>query len=204
MIKPWYNIKSYRKVKENQEKKRKVLDLLSTYINQLRNENKTIERIIQWSEYAKKETIDVFKRFIFRWISFNGLYSAIYAFSQGPNGQEKADSTGDLDKINFFCNTFILSNGNIASRVYSKDLKDVFLNYIKKREDKHIEENLKVLNSSAPVGHKTKSIIIVAYKIRCRLFHGEKNPNLYVNRKLVKAADKVIDSLMEYINIFST
>jgi len=180
------------------------MESLSNYIHQLRKEKATFNRIIQWNEYARNEIEDEIKRFIFRWISFNGLYSAIYAFIHGTRGQEIADTTGDLDKIKYFCKKFILNNTKLALKVYSKDLKDIFSNNIKKKDDKHIDENLRVLDSSAPVEYKTKSIIIVAYKIRCRLFHGEKNPNLHVNKVLIEAADKVIEPLMEFIINLST
>ena len=42
-------------------------------------------------------------------------------------------------------------------------------------------------------------MILIAYKIRCRLFHGEKNPLLEVNREVVEAADQAITPIMNWI-----
>ena len=173
-----------------------IIEDLNVYIKQLRKEKETFKRIIEWNKFAQKEKNNLVKRFIFRWISFNGLYSAVYSFI---HSQEKADNAGDLDKIIFFCNNFILKKEDLASKIYSKILKDIFLSKIKKRKDKHLKGNLKVLESSAPDIIKVKSLIIVSYKIRCRLFHGEKDPLLDVGREVIDAADNIIEPLMEFI-----
>ena len=72
----------------------------------------TFKRIIEWNKFAQEEKNNLVKRFIFRWISFNGLYSAVYSFI---HSQEKADNAGDLDKIIFFCNKFGDSVGLLES-----------------------------------------------------------------------------------------
>ncbi len=56
----------------------------------------------------------------------------------------------------------------------------------------NLEKNINTLE-------KAKNLIYIAYKIRCKLFHGEKNPDLDVNQTIVEAADKVIVPIFNHI-----
>ena len=45
---------------------------------------------------------------------------------------------------------------------------------------------------------QVKNMVMIAYKIRCRLFHGEKNPKLEVNQLVIKTADQVIETILNH------
>lgn len=71
-------------------------------LKELKKRESTFERIFEWKIRADNEEVDnTIIRFIFRWISFNGLYSALYAIDQF--NQNKADNAGDMKKIENFC-----------------------------------------------------------------------------------------------------
>ena len=58
----------------------------------------TYKRIEEWKDEANeaKKKKNVIRAFIFRWISFNGLYSAFYAMEHFS--QQKADRAPDKKK----------------------------------------------------------------------------------------------------------
>jgi len=155
---------------------------------------KAYTRIVKWKKFADNEP-DKIKRFIFRWISFNGLYSALYSMEYG---QEKTEDTSDNEKMEHFLNNFILTNRIPAEEIYSDTIKNVFKKEIKK-DTRGIGDLLKNLECKKNVKEKVRNMIKIAYKIRCRLFHGEKNPLLDVNEKVSNAADQVIAPILNYI-----
>ncbi len=150
-------------------------------------------RIVKWNKYADIEP-DKIKRFIFRWISFNGLYSVLYSME---NGQEKTENAGDFEKLEYFFNNFILTNEIPAAEIYSDTIKNVFKKEIK-IDTRGIGDLIKNLDYEENIGVKTRNLIKIAYKVRCRLFHGEKTPLLDVNEEVSNAADKVISLILNY------
>ena len=41
-------------------------------------------------------------------------------------------------------------------------------------------------------------MVLITYIIRCRLFHGKKNPLLEVNQDVAKTADQIIRPIIKY------
>lgn len=155
---------------------------------------KVFETLKEWNKFADNES-DEIKRYIFRWISFNGLYSALYAMEHGQN---KTENTKDNTKITYFLKNFILADKIPVSEIYSDDVFIVFTEKIKTHthgmgvllRDLEQKNNLK----------ETVSIMIrISYKIRSRIFHGEKNPDLDVNKIVANAADQFIKRILNYI-----
>ena len=163
----------------------------------------TYKRIKEWKDEANeaKKKKNVIRAFIFRWISFNGLYSAFYAMEHFS--QQKADRAPDKKKIDYFCNRFILTDKNFASKIYSEERKKVFEENIKKRYSQgkilDIGKYLNNLENKERIEEKAKNMILIAYKLRCRLFHGEKDPNLDINKEVIEVADEVIELLLNHI-----
>lgn len=58
---------------------------------------------------------------------------------------------------------------------------------------------LRNLENCQKTEEKAKFMVMIAYKIRCRLFHGEKNPLLEVNQEVINMADRIILPLLNYI-----
>lgn len=169
---------------------------MESYLTEFKKRENTINRIKQWNERANHEKKDKIDKFIYRWISFNGLYSALYAsihFSQ-----EKAEKASDRVKINDFCKRFILTNKNLAAQIYSDALKKVFNDSIQERKG-DIGDFLENLKKDTTLEVKAMNMILIAYKLRCRLFHGEKNPLLEVDQNVIDAADQVILPIMKWI-----
>lgn len=52
---------------------------MESYLTEFKKRENTVNRIKQWNERANHEKNDKIDKFIYRWISFNGLYSALYA-----------------------------------------------------------------------------------------------------------------------------
>lgn len=169
---------------------------MESYLTEFKKRENTINRIKHWNERANHEKNDKIDKFIYRWISFNGLYSALYAsihFSQ-----DKAEKASDRVKINDFCNKFILTNKNLAAQIYSDALKKVFNDNIQERKG-DMGDFLENLKKDIALEEKAMNMILIAYKLRCRLFHGEKNPLLEVNQNVIDAADQVIRPIMKWI-----
>lgn len=169
---------------------------MESYLTEFKKRENTINRIKQWNERANHEKNDKIDKFIYRWISFNGLYSALYAsihFSQ-----DKAEKASDWVKINDFCKKFILTNKDLAAQIYSDALKKVFNDSIQERKG-DIGHFLEKLKKDTALEEKAMNMILIAYKLRCRLFHGEKNPLLEVDQNVIEAADQVILPIMKWI-----
>jgi len=149
----------------------------------------TFKRIREWKKLSEGED-DVFKRFIFRWISFNGLYNAYY---------ENKGLEGDPERriIEKFCNDFV--SGELASEIIKSAAVSNFEKNIKDESRSMGKDLNKLKNKSLPEDKRAKAAVMVAYKIRCRLFHGEKNPDLDVNREVCEAADLIISKVLEKI-----
>lgn len=162
-----------------------------TILKELKKRESTFKRIHEWNKKAKGCNDNKITRFIFRWISFNGLYSALYAIAQFQ--QDKADRKGDMDKIRDFCDKFIKSDKIVAPKIYSDEKKKVF-----EEQTSGLEKFINSLDEKLSVEEKAINLVMIAYKIRCRLFHGEKNPNLEVNNKVVETADQVITPIINY------
>ena len=167
---------------------------LYSFQKELRKRNSTYGRIVEWKKIAEGELNEI-KKFIYRWISFNGLYIASYAMD---HSQEEAERETEINLIKSFCNKFILTNQILASKIYSKDLKEIFENNIKDKS-RSMGVYLKHLKCKESIEEKAMNMILIAYKIRCRLFHGEKNPLLKVNHKVIKAANQVIAPILNHI-----
>ena len=164
-----------------------------SFFKELRK-RKAYTRIVKWKEFADVEP-DKIKKFIFRWISFNGLYSALYSMEYG---QAKTENAKDNDKIKYFLDNFIITNKIPATEIYSDTVKNIFKSEIN-RDTRGMMDLLRRLDYEITIEEKTGDMIKIAYKIRCRLFHGEKNPLLDVNEKVSNAADQVITPILNYI-----
>jgi len=150
----------------------------------------TFNRIREWNKWSGDES-DVFKRFIFRWISFNGLYNAHH---EGKGGGER-DHEPEWKIIENFCNDFVSSQ--LASKITKSDAISIFKENIKDTS-RHMGNWLsKIDNKSIPNDERAKAAIMVAYKIRSRLFHGQKNPDIEVNKIVCEAADLVVSKILE-------
>jgi len=154
---------------------------------------KAYTRIVKWNKYADIEP-DKIKKFIFRWIAFNGLYSILYSMEYG---QVNTENARDNEKLEYFFNNFILTNKIPAAEIYSDAIKNIFKKEIK-RDTRGIGDLLKNLECKEEIEEKARNLIKIVYKVRCRLFHGEKTPLLDVNEKVSNAADHVITSILNY------
>ena len=160
-------------------------------LHELKKIKDTTKRISEWNKLANSEKEDKIKRFVFRWISFNGLYNAAYAVKHGQN---RADSTSQETLIKWFCENVI--DKELATKIYSDDIKQVFLNQIKDKS-RGTGKYLEGLKNENPC-ERVKNLVLIAYKIRCRLFHGGKTPSLEVNVEVCDVADKVIAPILTY------
>ncbi len=84
-----------------------------------------------------------------------------------------------------------------AGEIYSDPLKNIFKKEIK-IDTRGIGVLLKNLDCEEKIEVKARIMIKIAYKVRCRLFHGEKTPLLDVNEKVSNAADQVITPILNY------
>lgn len=164
-----------------------------SFQKELRKRKDTYNRIIEWKELADKK-IDEIRRFIFRWISFNGLYSASYEMD---NHEKKAERAPEWKKVGAFCDKFILKDKVLSSQIYSDDKKKIFEENINEKSN-YMGEYLNNLKYMKTKEEQAKYMVMIAYKIRCRLFHGEKNPNLEVNQLVIKTADQVIETILNH------
>ena len=164
-----------------------------SFQKELRKRKGTYDRIIEWKELADKYANEI-RSFIFRWISFNGLYSASYEMD---NHEKKAERVLEWKKVEAFCDKFILTDKVLVSQIYSDDKKKIFEENINEKSNymgKYLN-NLKYMKTKK---EQVKYMVMIAYKIRCRLFHGEKNPNLEVNQLVIKTADQVIETILNH------
>ena len=167
---------------------------IESFLHEFKKRESTCNRILEWKKLAEEEPDDI-KRFMFRWISFNGLYTAFYAMKYN---QEVAESEREWKVILFFCDTFILTDKNLALKIYSEEIKEGLLKVIKRKE-RYMGSYLEKLEICQKIEEKAKFMVMVAYKIRCRLFHGEKNPILDVNKEVINMADDIISPVLNYI-----
>ncbi|MHA1249431.1 MAG: hypothetical protein ACTSRP_05515 [Candidatus Helarchaeota archaeon] len=173
----------------------KISKILDIFQKELQKRNNTYERILKWKKLAEEEKDDIIKRFIFRWISFNGLYKVSYVMD---HDQEKADNEREIKLIESFCDKFIVTDKNLASKIFSENLKKIFEEKITIKS-RNMGTYLTHIKCREIVEIKAKNMVFISYKIRCRLFHGEKNPNLNVNLEVIKAADQIIETILNYI-----
>ncbi len=167
---------------------------IELFLHDLGKRDGTLKRIAEWNQLADIEG-DKIKRFIFRWIAFNGLYSASYAMKYG---QDKADREKEHKLIEYFNKKFILHDQALSTIIYSDAIEKVFKTNIKDKSN-YMGTYLANLENEKNVNKKVCAIVMIAYKIRCRLFHGEKDPNLEVNAEVSEAADKVIEPILNHI-----
>lgn len=163
-------------------------------LHEFKKRKSTISRIIEWKNRAEEEKDTVIK-FIFRWISFNGLYSSLYDVI---HMEEQAVRVREIDVLTTFCEEFIETDNTIASKIYSVEKGEVFKKNIKERTSL-MGDCLGILESNDSIERKATAMVKIAYIIRCRLFHGKKNPLLEVDQKTVEIADLVIAPVLEYI-----
>jgi hypothetical protein len=148
----------------------------------------TFNRIHEWNKWSEAES-DVFRRFIFRWISFNGLYNVYH----DRKGGGERDSEPKI--IEDFCKDFV--SGQLATEIIKSDAVRVFKENIKDRS-RNMGRWLSTLdNQSMSEDEQAEAAVMVAYKIRCRLFHGQKNPNMEINEIVCEAADRVVSKVIE-------
>lgn len=167
---------------------------IELFLRELGKRDGTLKRIAEWNQLADMEG-DKIKRFIFRWIAFNGLYSASYAMKYG---QDKADREKEYKLIAYFNKKFILYDQALSSKIYSDNVEKVFIARIKDKSN-YMGTYLANLENEKNVNRKVCVMVMISYKIRCRLFHGEKDPNLEVNVEVSEAADKVIAPILNHI-----
>ena len=170
-----------------------ILMDIKSFLHELEKRGGTLNRIKEWKKRAEGEANKI-NRFIFRWIAFNGLYCASYEIQNGKIELR----TPEYKLIVSFCNEFILPDKTLASKVDLDALDSVFKNKIKEKSG-HMGTYLDNIQNAKTDEEKIKNMVMVAYKIRCRLFHGEKNPNLEINEEVCEAADKVIASVLEHV-----
>lgn len=166
---------------------------MTSFQKELRKRKGTYDRIIEWKELADKYKYEI-RGFIFRWISFNGLYSASYEMD---NYEKKSERVPEWKIVKIFCDKFILNDKVLVSKIYSDDKKKIFEENIKEKSN-FMGEYLNNLKSMKTKEEQVKYMVMIAYKIRCRLFHGEKNPNLEVNQLVIKTADQVIETILNH------
>ncbi|MCK5590470.1 MAG: hypothetical protein KAI72_00820 [Candidatus Pacebacteria bacterium] len=167
---------------------------IKSFLHELEKREGTLNRIKEWKKRAEGETNEI-NRFIFRWIAFNGLYFASYEMDYG---QRKAEQKYEHILISEFCKKFILTDKTLASKIDSNDVERVFKNKIKDKSG-YMGTSLVNMETAESTEEKICNMVMVAYKIRCRLFHGEKNPNLEINEEVCEAADKVIASVLDHV-----
>ncbi len=163
-----------------------------TSLWELKKVKETWERIIKWNELANNEREDNIKRFLFRWISFNGLYYALY---EKDHPREDVDRNTEWKRIKYFCKRYI--DKELVAKIYSDEIREVFLNQIRDTS-RHMGGYLTGLKNEDTYV-RAKNLVFIAYNIRCRLFHGKKNPNLRVNVDVCNAADKVIAPILTHL-----
>ncbi len=167
---------------------------MELFLHELGKRDGTLKRIADWNQLADIEG-DKIKCFIFRWIAFNGLYSASYAMDYG---QDNADTEYEYRLIEEFNKKFILYDQALSPKIYSGAIEKVFKINIKDKSN-YMGTYLSNLEKEKNVNKKVCAMVMIAYKIRCRLFHGEKDPDLEVNVGVCDASDKVIAPILNYI-----
>ncbi len=167
------------------------------FLKEFKKRESTFNRILEWKKLAEEESDDI-KKFIYRWISFNALYMAVYAMFHGQDGQEKVENEPEWKVIEFFYDKFILTDETLALKIYSEEIKEGLQKLIKVKS-RYMGIYLQNLENCQKIEEKAKFMVMIAYKIRYRLFHGEKNPLLEVNQEVIKMADNIILSLLNYI-----
>ena len=85
----------------------------------------------------------------------------------------------------------------MASKITKSDAISIFKENIKDTSRYMGDWLSKIDNKSIPNDERAKAAIMVAYKIRCRLFHGQKNPDIEVNEIVCEAADLVVSKILE-------
>ena len=114
------------------------------------------------------------------------------------NGQDKVESKPEWEVIEFFCDKFILPDKKLVLKIYSEEIAEGLQKNIKEKS-RYMGTYLQNLNDCQRIEEKVKNMVMIAYKIRCRLFHGEKNPLLEVNLGIIKMADHIVLPLLDYI-----
>ena len=170
-----------------------MIDKRSILREFIKREN-TVNRIMEWNIRAEKEK-DAIAKFIFRWISFNGLYSSLYDVI---HMEEKAVRVREIDVLTEFCEDFIETDNNLASKMYSKEREEKLKKNIKDRA-RLMGKCLDILENPNSNEGKATAMVKIAYIVRCRLFHGDKNPLLEVNQDTVGVADQVITPIINSI-----
>ncbi|HEC40391.1 hypothetical protein LCGC14_0616380 [marine sediment metagenome] len=170
-----------------------MIDKKSILREFIKREN-TVNRIMEWNIRAEKEK-DAIAKFIFRWISFNGLYSSLYDVI---HMEEKAVGVREIDVLTEFCEDFIETDNNLASKMYSKEREEKLKKNIKDRA-RLMGKCLDILENPNSNEGKATAMVKIAYIVRCRLFHGDKNPLLEVNQDTVGVADQVITPIINSI-----
>ena len=104
-----------------------------SFLKEFKKRKSTFKRILEWKKLAEEES-DYIKQFIFRWISFNGLYMSVYAMFHGQDGHDKVEHEPEWKVIKFFCDKFILPDKTLAKFTLKKLWKDS-KKILKKRVD---------------------------------------------------------------------
>jgi len=168
-----------------------------SFLKEFKKRKSTFKRILEWKKLAEEES-DYIKQFIFRWISFNGLYMSVYAMFHGQDGQDKVEHEPEWKVIKFFCDKFILPDRTLALKIYSEEIVEGLQKNIKEKS-RYMGTYLQNLDDCQTIEEKAKFMVMITYKIRSRLFHGEKNPLLEINQEVIKMANHIILSLLDYI-----
>jgi len=166
-------------------------------INKIKNEKQEIlKRIIGWIKKARNEH-DYFDRYFALWVAFNIFYNNNSSSKNGGEQERVKDMVNLLDKTS----KLTIVSKNKENIKYLIELNPKL--YKNPNHDKQLKEKvskLVELIDSKEINDKDfECLLITLYKIRCNLFHGDKDRTSERQKEIVKYAYNILEYVVSYL-----
>lgn len=159
-------------------------------------DEKVLERVKQWQIKASQEN-NSFNRFISLWIAYNMIYG-IYSKKEYP--LESFDKNNDGEKAvrikNLLINSEPLKQYLIQNTSELADSLAPFREEYWKKDQISLIKHLHNASRKRSYEHLIDTILKILYKIRCNLFHGEKEFLNGSQNELLRICSNILEEIL--------
>ena len=158
-----------------------------------------ISKASEWISKGDHEN-DPFNRFFSYFLAYNALYN-LYAKMKDPYVDLSIGDKSRASKIKE-----LIINPNQLVHSVDEDIKS-FITLLKYfRKEKWTKKSSEYINDSLERSYNNRNYTLVLrdilrmlYKLRCNLFHGEKNINAQNQRELMDVSNKILKTILNNI-----
>lgn len=165
-------------------------------------DNQVLERAEQWQEKANNQN-NSFDRFISLWIAYNMVYG-LYSKKECPNESPMENEGGKAIRIKkLIRDSEPLKQYLIQITPEFAEMLNIFREEHWKKDKISLREHLLNASKKRSYEHLLDTILKLLYKIRCNLFHGQKELISESQNRLLELCSNLLEIILqESINRF--